>query len=191
MKKILILLLAITCQVSFSQTKKKSVPPPPKLKILSPPKVNSPYSSKPKNNVVTIVKDNSFPLSFKFEINKDTIFQPNSEFAEIIEISDDGYSEDLNVTIISRTASDTLKFEYKDDAKDDRIMYSYFEKRKWCEAKMNKEIMAAVDKESKAKIEFKVVLDKAKKKILYLENTATKRKYMPTSYEAPSPSIGF
>lgn len=192
MKRFLIILFAITCQISFSQTKKKSIPPPPKRQILTPPKINSPYSSsKPKNNVVSIVKDNSFPLSFKFEINKDTIFLPNSEFAEIIEISDSGYSEDLNVTIISRTASDTLKFEYNDGTKEDRIMHSYFEKRKWCEVNMNKEIMSAVDKESKEKIDFKVVLDKTKKKILYVENRATKRKYLPTSYEAPSPSIGF
>lgn len=194
MKKFVLFLLVITCQISFSQTKKKSIPPPPppKRAVLAPPKINLPYSaSKPKNNIMAIVKNNSFPLSFKFEINKDTIFLPNSEFAEIVEISGSEYSEDLDVTIISRTAVDTLKFEYNDGAKSDRILYSFYEKRKWCEANVNKEIMSAVDKESKEKTEFKVVLNKAKKKILYLENKATKRKYLPAEYEAPSPSIGF
>ena len=193
MKKISILVLIIICQLSFSQSKKKSVPPPPKKAVFSPPKILPPpvkpiSKPKPINKIVSIVKDNEIPLTFKYEINKDTIILPKSEFSEIVELYNyDSYLDNLDVTLISRTASDTMKFEFNDGTKGERWLYSFYEDRKWCKATVSKNRLTVVDKETKIKVDFNVVLDKAKKNILYLENVATKRKYLPTRYEAPPP----
>jgi len=186
MKIFLVLLMLLACQITFSQNKKKSVPPPPpKIKLLPPP------PSKTVNKVLAIVNADSSPLSFKFEIIKDTVLMPNAQFAEIIELSGSSYPKDLELTLLSRTASDTLKIEKAAAKGGELIALSYFEKRMWCDASVDKELIIATDKDSKKKLHFKAVLDKAKKKILYLENTKTKRKYFPAPYEAPAPSIGF
>lgn len=190
MKKFLIVLVVLFCQVSFSQAKKKAVPPPIKRDILQPPKVIRP-EDRPVGKIVSILRKNDFPMAFKFEINKDTIILPKQEFAEVIEVRSDSYSEELGVTIISRTAADTLKFENKDNAKEERIVYSYYEDRKWCDGIVSKETIKAIDKETKGVTSFKAVLDKPKKKILYLINISNGRKYVPTAYEPPPPSIGF
>jgi len=195
MKKFLIVLLALSCQASFSQTKKKAVSTPKKV-VFTPPKIKrAPEELLPPektvSKIVSILRKNDFPLAFKFEVKKDTMILPKQQFAEVIEVRSDSYSEELGVTIISRTASDTLKFENKDNAKGERIVYSYYEDRKWCDGIVSKETIKATDKETKEATSFKAVLDKPKKKILYLINVTSGRKYVPTAYEPPPPSIGF
>lgn len=195
MKKFLILLLALSCQVSFSQTKKKAVSAPKKV-VFTPPKIQRPPEilSPPERTVskiVSILRKNDFPMAFKFQVNKDTIILPKQEFAEVIELHPSSYSQEIEVTIISKSAVDTLKYEFNDGTKPERIAYSYYESRKWCEGIVTKETIKATDKETKSVASFKVVLDKPKKKILYLINVSNGRKYVPTTYEPPAPSIGF
>lgn len=190
MKKFLILLLLLVCQVSFSQVKKKPAPPKIKREVLSPPKIVRPEDM-PVSKIVSIIRKNEMPMAFKFEINKDTIILPRQEFAEVIEINSNSYSEELSVTIISKSAVDTLKYEFNDGSKPERIAYSYYDHRKWCEGILAKEIIKATDKETKSVATFRVVLDKSKKKILHLINVSNGRKYLPTAYEPPAPSVGF
>lgn len=195
MKKFLIVLMAISCQIAFSQTKKKAVPSAPKKVAVPPPIVRAPDllepPKKPVNKIVSIIRKNDFPMAFKFEINKDTIILPKQEFAEVIELHPDSYSEEIDVIIISKSAVDTLKFEFNDGSKPERIAYSYYDSRQWCEGILTKEAIKAIDKETKLATSFKVVLDKPKKKILYLINISNGRKYLPAAYEPPAPSIGF
>jgi|GEM_PF-5045391 len=188
MKKFLILLMIIACQVSFSQVKKKTVAPP---KIVRPLPLPS-LPVKQVNKIITIIKNAENPLAFKYEINKDTIILPKGEFSEIIQIdSYNEYLESIEVTQIFRTASDTMKLEVNDATKGERILYSYYEERKWGKGTVSKNVLTVVEKETKSKVAFNVVLDKPKKKILYLENVATGRKYLPSEYQYPSPTIGF
>lgn len=194
MKKFLILLLALSCQISFSQNKKKAVSTPKKV-VFTPPKIKrAPEKILPpweaENKVVSIVKKNDFPLAFKFQINKDTILLPKAEFAEIIEMRYD-YSDILGITIISKSAADTLKIQKNDSVAPERIALSYYEHRDWGSASVTNQTIKVTDKETKLTISFKVVLDKPKKKILYLINVLNGRKYLPTAYEPPAPSIGF
>lgn len=196
MKNILILLMIISCQVSFSQVKKKPVASSKKT-VIAPPKIVRalPLPSPPVkqvNKIITIIKNAENPLAFKYEINKDTIILPKGEFSEIIQIdSYSDYSESIEVTQIYRTASDTMKFEFNDSTKGERMLYSYYEERKWGKGTVSKNVLTVVEKETKSKVTFNVFLDKPKKKILYLENVATSRKYLPSEYQYPSPTIGF
>ena len=189
--------MIIACQVSLSQTNKKPKTPSKKT-VMAPPKIIQPLLQPPPppvkqvNRIITIIKDTENPLAFKYEINKDTIILPKGEFSEIIQI--DSYSEDLEsieVTQIFRTASDTMKFEFNDATKGERTLYSFYEDRKWGKGTVSKNVLTVVEKETKSKVAFNVVLDKPKKKILYLENVATGRKYLPAEYQYPAPSIGF
>ncbi len=191
MKKFLMVLFVISGQILFSQVKKKSVPPAIKKEVLLPPKIVRP-EDRPVSKIVSIIRKNEMPMAFKFEVNKDTIILPKGEFAEVIEISNSyTFSEELDVTIISKSAVDTLKFEFNDGSKPERIAYSYYDSRKWCDGILTKETIKATDKETKSVASFRVVLDKPKKKILYLLNISNGRKYLPTAYEPPAPSIGF
>lgn len=190
MKKFFTVLIVICCQISFSQVKKKSTVPSIKKTVLAVPKVVRP-EDKPVSKIVSILRKNDFPMAFKFEINKDTIFLPKQEFAEVIELHPDSYSEEIGVTVISKSAVDTLKYEFNDGTKPERIAYSYYDKRKWCDGIVSKETIKATDKETKLATTFKVVMDKPKNKILYLINISNSRKYLPTAYEPPAPTIGF
>lgn len=184
-------LFVVSGQILFSQVKKKSVPPPIKKEVLLPPKIVRP-EDRPVSKIVSIIRKNEMPMAFKFEVNKDTIILPKEEFAEVIEISNSyTFSEELDVTIISKSAVDTLKYEFNDGSKPERIAYSYYDSRKWCNGILTKETIKATDKETKSVASFRVVLDKPKKKILYLLNISNGRKYLPTAYEPPAPSIGF
>lgn len=191
MKKFLMVLFVISGQILFSQVKKKSVPPAIKKEVLLPLKIVRP-EDRPVSKIVSIIRKNEIPMAFKFKVNKDTIILPKAEFAEVIEISNSyTFSEELNVTIISKSAVDTVKFEFNDGSKQERIAYSYYDSRKWCDGILTKETIKATDKETKSVASFRVVLDKPKKKILYLLNISNGRKYLPTAYEPPAPSIGF
>ena len=195
MKNILIAVMIIACQVSFSQVKKKPVAPPKKT-VIAPPKIvrslPEPPPVKQVNKIITIIKNAENPLAFKYEINKDTIILPKGEFSEIIQIdSYNDYLESIEVTRIFRTASDTIKFEVNDATKGERMLYSYYEERKWGKGTVSKTVLTFIEKETKSKATFNVVLDKPKKKILYLENVATGRKYFPSEYQYPAPTIGF
>lgn len=195
MKKILMVLMIIACQVSFSQTNKKPKAPPKKT-VMAPPKIVrsllEPPPVKQVNKIITIIKNTENPLAFKYEINKDTIILPKGEFSEIIQIdSYSEYLESIEVTQIFRTASDTMKFEFNDATKGERMLYSFYEDRKWGKGTVSKNVLTVVEKDTKSKVTFNVVLDKPKKKILYLENVATGRKYLPAEYQYPAPSIGF
>ena len=196
MKNVLIVLMIIACQVSFSQVKKKPVAPPKKT-IIAPPKIVRPLPLPPPpvkqvSKIITIIKNAENPLAFKYEINKDTIILPKGAFSEIIQIdSYNEYLETIEVTQIFRTASDTMKLEVNDATKGERIVYSYYEERKWGKGTVSKNVLTVVEKETKSKVTFNVVLDKYKKKILYLQNVATGRKYLPSEYQYPSPTIGF
>lgn len=190
MKKIILLILLFFCQVSFSQAKKKAVPPPIKKGILAPPKIVR-TEDLPVSKIVSILRKNDFPMAFKFEVNKDTTILPDQEFAEIIEVSGDSYSESLSLTMISRTAADTIRYESNSDTKFEKRTNSYYETRNRCDGVVSKETIKATDKETKLTTSFKAVFDKPKKKILYLINVSNGRKYLLAAYEPPPPSIGF
>lgn len=195
MKKFLIALLVLSCQISFSQAKKKAVSTPKKVVFTTPKIKRAPEKPLPPektvNKIVSILRKNDFPMAFKFEINQEKTILPKEEFAEVIELYPSSYSEEIDVTIISKSAVDTLKYKSNDGSKPERIAYSYYDSRKWCNGIVNKETIKAIENKTKIITSFKAVLDKPKKKILYLTNVSNGRKYVPTAYEPPSLSVGF
>lgn len=194
MKKFLIVLLAITCQISFSQTKKKSVPSTPKKVAVPPPIVRAPplpkEAPKPINRIGLIMKETDGSLTFKHEVEKDTIILPNGEFAELIILSNySEYLDDFDVLIRTNTAVDTLKISASEN-KETKLAHSYYQKMVSFDATAKNNIITAIERETKQPMVFKAVLNKEKKKILYLESVPGKKRYLPSEPYYPPPMMG-
>ena len=194
MKKFLIVLMAISCQIAFSQTKKKAVPAAPKKIVVPPPIVRAPEvpkpASKPVNTIGLIIKETDGSLTFKHEVQKDTLILPNGEFAELIILSNySEYLDDFDVVIRTNTAVDTLKITASEN-KETKLAFSYYQRLVSFDATAKNNIITAIERETKQPMVFKAVLDKAKKKILYLESVPGKKRYLPSEPYYPPPTMG-
>ena len=196
MKKILIVLMAIICQISFSQTKKKAVSSTPKKVAVPPPSpvIHPPVAQKlklnPINRIGTIIKEYEGTLTFKYEVNKDTIILPNGEFAELVILSN--YSEsldDFDVLIRTNTTVDTLKIVASEN-KGTKLAQSFYQSMQSFDATAKNNFITAINRETKQPMVFKALLNKEKKKILYLESVPGKKRYLPSEPYYPPPMMG-
>ena len=194
MKKFLIVLMAISCQIAFSQTKKKAVPAAPKKVVVPPPIVRAPPSPKeapkPVNTIGLIMKETDGSLTFTHEVQKDTLILPKGEFAELIILSNySEYLDDFDVVIRTNTAVDTLKITASEN-KETKLAFSYYQRLVSFDATAKNNIITAIERETKQPMVFKAVLNKEKKKILYLESVPGKKRYLPSEPYYPPPTMG-
>lgn len=186
-KFVLSFLLLLCVQVFvFGQKKKKPLPlPPPKIeKEVQPAKLNDPSS----NPILKLVSSEEKNQSFAWEINADTLLVKNSLFKEIVQFNCFSSTCD-DVEIVKNSTSDDFQMKKKRKEDTEIRMMSFFQNRTRNSFKINKNILSLTDDKTKSKRQFKIILDKKGKSILYLQDVVSKKKYLPSEPDYPSPSI--
>lgn len=183
-KLIFCLVLVLIQTFVFAQKKKttKIIPPPVRKPVQ--------FVSEKENPIYKIIANNEGSTAFSWKIDKDTLLVKNSLFSETVQFNCYDKNCDDAEIVKNSTAED---FQMKKENKEDKyvtVMGSFFSDRKRYDFNFNKNILTLTNSETKLKQQFKVNLDKKGKTILSLQDTKTKKLYLPSEPDYPSVSMG-